>query len=778
MRRLFGFGPDQTRVWKLSVRQWVWVFVLFSIALQLFIAILSALEFRQQAGDLAIEMQAFSNTGNGRFFWTTLPYLRFGTVSLLNVHFSWVYLVIQPFYKVLPSASTLFVIQAVVIAIAAVPLEALATDASGSPKRGLLVAGLYLIWAPMYAGMPNSFHLEAFLPVQFFSLVLVWRRQQYVLGLAIAALAGFTLDVAPILTALLSLVFLTYPLQAALRVLRQRPIPNPNGGTGGVTSQPSRPRYRFARVVTAFSRLPAVRAAIGLLLLSVVTFYAMRYLEADFAGWLGFHGTSLGVNRIVGFSFANFSVNSGQKIEFWLLLLATLGFLPLLYPRILIVLVPWIGYTFFEASAVWYSIPSHYMGIDAVPLFIGAALGIGALPLGYRMATADSSLKSIQNGSEGEPASPGQVERGGPRASGSGHPHLPPGGNDFENGESPSRHSDQRAPSASFPAQKYRAMHRTGRARVAYVGSILLIAGVLVANVAINPVNPLTAPIVASAQNPLFQGSGGPYSLTLTPPPGYNYVVGLAGQISPRATVLVDQDFMPLVSSDPNAYAFNAAYNSQFVPFNYTNLPEYVLSTRGGLGSFNHYSENISVRVWNNETYGVEGWVQSTTVGSVFLFERGYTGPTRNFGPISYPQITFKPGVTLVNGPAGTLKKHPGVPQIVSLANKTGRMWMASDSQSPLPEGNYNLSIKIQANGTQCATMPNGTTLLNIEGNVTANTQLLNDSIPFNQAMCGPGVSVHVLFHLQYPVAQFFLTGIRPTEIPLTISVASVTLSG
>src|SRR5579859_2096968 len=217
LRSLFGFGRGQPRLWLLSPRQWAWLWVTLSAAFQIFLAELTELEFRQQA-DIGIFIQAITSNGNGRLFWATSPYLRFGTVSLLNVHFSWVVFAVYPIYTWIPVQLTLFVLQAMVLSLAALPLGKLASRISGSWKTGLLAVGLYLAWAPMYAGMPNSFHLEAFLPIEFFFLVLFWYDGRYIAGLLVAVMAGFTLDVAPILTGLIGVMFLTYPIEGALRL--------------------------------------------------------------------------------------------------------------------------------------------------------------------------------------------------------------------------------------------------------------------------------------------------------------------------------------------------------------------------------------------------------------------------------------------------------------------------------------------------------------------------------------------------------------------------------
>jgi uncharacterized membrane protein len=772
LSHFFGFGPGQPRLGRLSIRQWVWIFVLASVAIQLYISYLSTMEFRQNAGDLGIVMQALSNTGSGRFFWAAAPYLHYGTISLLNIHFSWVYFVMFPLYSIRPGETLLFVAQAIAIALAMVPLQFLAEAVSGSARKGLVVAGLYLLWAPMYAGLPNSFHLEAFLPIEFFTLVLLWYRKQYGIGLVLAALTGFTLDVAPILTALVGIMFLTYPLADSLR---SPPV---------YQALPAMAALR--RWASRFFRRPEVQAGLALVALSVAVFYAMRYLEADFPAWLGYHGGSLGVNRIVGYSPSNLTVNFDLKVEFWLVMLGTVGFLPLLYPRSLIILVPWIGYTFTESAVSWYQIPSHYVAIVAVPLFIGVAFGVAVLPSSFR---APSPVPS--------PRVPPGAAAGGPSMSStdSDSISLPEGSRPrralwlywgdgmFMMGFSRSRSP---APGALASTVLVGLPRRSGAPAGgwAYVAAVLLVVAVFAANIGLNPLNPETAPTIAADNTVLFGGVGNSYGLTLSVPPGYHSVARMASLVPPRATVLVQAAFYPMVSRDPNAYPYNSAFEPRFVPFNNTTHPEYVLATRGGLGQLNGYTYAFSTLVWDQSTYGLLAWVQSSRLNSVYLFELGYTGATLNLGPVTYLTLGYPAGAGLQVGTAGKLstasydgaKKHV----VVSAINDTGPMWTTSDATESLPGADYTVNVVLMANGTatNCSAVSAHATLMTITGNVPGITPVLTVPVTFAELPCGTWVSLSLPLTLQHPVDQFDLHGTLPgKKFPLVLSVLSVTMA-
>lgn len=736
---LFGFGPGHQRLGPLSIRQWVWVFALATAAVQFYIAILSALEFRQQAGDLGIFMQAFSNTGNGRLFWTTQVYLHFGTSSLLNIHFAWPIFALYPIYVAFPSMTTLFVIQGAVIAIAAVPLSSLTSLVTGSQRKGLVAAGIYAAWAPMYVGMPNSFHLEAFLPLEFFLLVYFWWRQQFGRALLAAVFAGFTLDVAPVFTALLGLMFLTYPLESLLR-----------GRNAPVSEHPPPPLFdtgSFVDRTLGYFRWRPVYMALALILLSGVTFFSVRYLEIAFPAALGIQGQTVSATRVVGFGLSNIGYNFGEKVLFWAIMLGSVGFLPLLYPRILVMLVPWVGYTFAEQPVEWYQLPAHYVAIAAVPIFLGVAFSLRRLNFAPTPATV----------TDGRPVPPSVRQR--------------------------------------------------RRSRRAVVASLVVVGVILVVNVGLNPINPITSPAIQDTRSPIFTGSGGPYGLTLVPTAGFDQVRQLISVMPAHATVLVSDDLYPLASADPNAWCFNGDFTPAFVPFNNTTIPMYVLSQPSYLENFNRYIDGyasggqtypLDALVWNPSVYGVRGWVPVTPLGPVFLFEEGYSGPVQQFGSVVSPSITFYANATLLPGSAAAVSHaEPWMgeqPSIYSPAYANGTMWTASDLHHPLPPGLYRFSMTIATNlsATNNCSQPafaSNPTLMRLEANPPdyPNSSLiatLNCSQYLALPLAVPTGSSpgwrswNITLNFPNPVYQILFFGKRPVRVtPLPIWFATATMS-
>jgi uncharacterized membrane protein len=124
-------------------------FVLYSV-----LSVLRHLTYHSFGPDLGIFDQVFWNTTRGRFFESTMSLVQAQPHSYLADHFSPVYLLLLPFYALLPRPETLLVIQTLFLALGVWPLYLLA--------RLKLEAGFQrLAWVVAYF---------LFLPVAFINL--------------------------------------------------------------------------------------------------------------------------------------------------------------------------------------------------------------------------------------------------------------------------------------------------------------------------------------------------------------------------------------------------------------------------------------------------------------------------------------------------------------------------------------------------------------------------------------------------------------------------------
>ena len=176
--------------------RWLLVAVVVYFAVAFSLSWLRAIELQTTTWDLGLYQQALWTTAHGRALYETADVETGGFGSLLDVHTSFVLFLVAPLYGALPYQTTLFALQAAVVALASVPLYFLARDLTGSPRLALVAGLMYLVWTPTLSGNLYDFHPEAFLPLEVFALVLCWNRGRYAAGFAVAALAFATLEIA------------------------------------------------------------------------------------------------------------------------------------------------------------------------------------------------------------------------------------------------------------------------------------------------------------------------------------------------------------------------------------------------------------------------------------------------------------------------------------------------------------------------------------------------------------------------------------------------------
>jgi uncharacterized membrane protein len=725
LARLFGFDSPAVRLFGLAPRQWLWLLTALSIGVQLWLSLLYAAEFRTGA-DLGTFMQAFWSTGHGRPYWATTVYAYWGVTSILRVHFSWVLLGLTPVFLALPGSGILFAIQALVLGAAAAPLYGLVVAITKSELKGLAVAAIYLSWGPLYAGNPSSFHLESFLPLEFFAVLLFWWRAQYVRGLVTASLAAFTLDGVAVLTLLIGVYFLLGPVLAVI---------GHHGANDGRADEPLNRsvRKRLADIVWRIRESPVVLASLALIVLSVSAFFAMRLLEANFLNWVGFPGNSLPVTRIVGFGPENLGYELANKLEFWLILFGTVGFLPLLRPRLLVVVGPWVAYTLFESSPVWFSITNEHVDIIAFALFFGVAVALD----GRKLIVPVPVNKQPRPGSQG---------------------------------------TETTWPSSEPDAKRVEARHRIAY-RITPLAGILAV--VLLFNLILSPLDPIMSAGVANISQAPFLGPS--YRVSVTPPEGAGYVGQLVSLIPDSATVLNAGQFYPLMYRHPLAYPMGK-FNSSYFPFSTTNLPDFVLAPTTEAPALDRYVPGLTLEIWNRSLFGVRGWTESDPLGPVFLWQRNFSAAPQVFGPVSYPSYAYRFGSTLLPGPAGTLIPQPangtGGYQIFSPPNATGVVWRAF-FHAILPQGVYVLSIVAElAPILDCSSLNSSLPILFVGGQIPGAAPNYKTHFSAGRFRCGQWATLSATVQVSSPVPAWTFFALRPTSaLPLTLAFALVAIA-
>ena len=358
------------RIARIPTIYWLAAAILLYAAVSFAFSWLRALNFGTSTWDLGIYQQALWSTAHGRPFWETADYETGGFSSLLQVHSVFLLYLLVPLYAALPSSLTLFAVQSAVVALAALPLYLLARDLTGSGRWALLAAVAYLLWTPTLASNLYDFHAESFLPLEVFTVVLLWQRGRYGWGFLVAGFSYLTFELGPVLLAFVGLMYFlpeSPTLARWMSALRR--------GRGRGTGSEVRGWFASRRAL----------ASMTLLIGSVVAYGLLVLVRQDYlSGWLGIgayppnpFGYVVGTTPAgLQLSASYLGVAFGTKVESWLVFFALLGFVPFLAPRTLLLSVPWLVFSFFSDNANYVALGFQYGFIIGSGLLIGFAFGL------------------------------------------------------------------------------------------------------------------------------------------------------------------------------------------------------------------------------------------------------------------------------------------------------------------------------------------------------------------------------------------------------------------
>jgi uncharacterized membrane protein len=286
-------------------------------------------QFKTQSYDMAIFNQVFWNTLHGRFMFS-MPECCYPAhpPTFLGAHFSPLIILLLPIYALYQSPYTLLVIQSFALAIPVVFIHRIASKRlSRWPTWAIVVAyGLYpgVLWPSL-----SDFHLESFVPLAYLMLYYFWdedRRTLFILSYV------FLLSIFEY-TSVIGLSFLWY---AWLKGKRHY--------TGKIIS---------------------TKVLLLLAVLSIAWFVGASLV-------LQFVWPQRGTYLQNYWSPLNLGLDSLPKATYWLTLLVTLGFAPLLAPLELITAAPWFVASVFSNFPIYYTLPWQYSALVAGPFLVAA----------------------------------------------------------------------------------------------------------------------------------------------------------------------------------------------------------------------------------------------------------------------------------------------------------------------------------------------------------------------------------------------------------------------
>ncbi len=693
-------------------------------ALSLWAGIAGYLNFQlANSTDAGIITQAVASTAHGGVppFFESVDCLVKNRCSFLIVHPAFLLYAEVPAFLAFPSTLTLFAIRAAIVALAAVPLYWLTRQLTGSDRWSLLAAGMYLVFAPTSTD-DFSLHMESYLPLEIILLVALWQAGRYRWGLAVAVIAFATIEIAPVFTFLVGVFFLFPPFANLVRSSwhRWRDRASNSFSLRGEVG-------RWARSVREGVREASVRFSLILMSASVGAYvFLYSFMNVWGAHVLGIPSPTTGQG--IGGLFYNNStpavaslttiLHSHQTLltaEYWLVLFALLGFIPLLAPRTLILSVPWIGWTFLSDSSRFTTIGHQYSFIAAGPLFVGFAYGLDTLakgPFAPRTPVSDPSTQSS-------------------------------------------------------PPRRWALPGTRGRS-VALAGGV---AALLAANMLFLPFNPLLPALGYQAPIP-FESKY--FDHTLTVSGGFEYAERMVASIPARATIAAPSALYPLIAAHWGAVALRgrAEGNTTLLPFNYTNGPDYALL-------YESVSPTLDAKDWGNlsngSQYHIRAYVASTGIGTVFMLERGYQGTAQAYGPVlTSTPANWTPMRGLSAGPVGQAAASSASPsgsviETSLTAHRSGLAW--SSVPQLLPPGNYSFVFQLALTGVNGTVRP-AAIVLNLVG-TGFGAQLFDQNLTFDQLPESAWSTVILNATVASPVPAFQVEGyLRDPDC--SIAVASV----
>lgn len=554
------------------------------VALTSFLSLLKYQHFLNYDWDLGIAIQSLWSTTHGRLMYETADLSTSGLKSYLEVNTAYLGLLIAPFFRLDPSAEFLFVLQSVAVGASAFPLHKVCTKIGIEEPYATLLCVVYLFSYPMLSSILFDFHYEAFIPVEFFLFICLAMEERFVPASLVILLGGFTLEVFPFLSAAYGLVRLS--------------------------------EFRRSSAVSG-SKIIVISAAVYILAVAI-----QRSVIYSVAGSL--HPAHAAYFLVPG------KLILPESALYWLLLLLSLCFLPVMKPRLLLLSVPW-----FVESVFLYSLFSQHLGnqyafIAFPPLFIGfvhafawlrrsagrltwVALSIPLLLLSAFLSLSSRTATLLN----------------------------PPYG--------------YLIPivalmliallSVIFLAIFLRKRPH-GRVRLA----ILFLCSLLVLNLVLGPLNTENYNATTYAgYDTVFSGSN-----------AFNAFSTIVSSIPSNATVIASNNLFPYIARDLNAYSILPPYSASrfpFLPFSNSTPPEYVLIDT----DYYYLPPFLGPELFNTSAYGLKAFIfEYAYPGCIYLFELHYSGHTREFIVSAQHAVQYFDYRNLITGPSGKVARMDG----------------------------------------------------------------------------------------------------------------------
>jgi uncharacterized membrane protein len=570
--------------------------------------------------DLGVNQQLLWTTTHGSLLYDSGDYEFYGVHSFLQVHSTYLALLIAPIYSALPVPETLFAVQTTAFAASAVPLYLIGKSVIQRKVLLFVAILVYLTSFAVLSALLYDFHWEAFIPVEFLAFFLLVQRRRFALSLVPLFAGTLTLEVFPFLAGGVVLFFLIERLNSR--------------------------KWTWKRVLADRD----FRVLAGFLVIAGLTYVVLRVLQyLLIPHLLGVSGSTAGASNAITspFSLGATSTTLGHSALYWLLILGCLGFLPLLSPKHLILSLPWfVESTFFDPP-----FSSHFGNQYALLAMAGVAVafvnGLGKLE-SSALATPFRAGVVLALLTEASGLTVFAAFGGGSRTLLSGAV----GGLVWA--------AIVCGPLVALVLvwvarrRRIRSLTVDERPRLRWMrrAHVPLLVGLLAVlvlfNTAMSPVN------INNFEATPFPG----YSFEWGENPVAPQMAWVTGFVPTNSLVLASDNLFPYVANNPNAYAvpwfvISPSSPVPYFPFTPSSLPTFVLVDAS---QFPLLPAFLQQDVFNRSLYGLVAYVYSTSFpGTVYLFEEGYTQPATSRDVVTPPTNYYFSSANLSLGPDGRI---------------------------------------------------------------------------------------------------------------------------
>jgi uncharacterized membrane protein len=330
-------------------------FLLLLVAMALYVVILTYLTWLRyevldaSTFDMGINVQ-ISNT----ILTTGLPLqtpnwvTSNGAISnnFFGVHFSPIRYFFAGIYYLHPDPITLLFIQALFIALGALPIFKISQHFFHNDRTPIIISLLYLMFPPIIMSNLYDFHALSVLPFAVLSGYYCYLTRQYRKAIIFFLFAALIQEAALALLFAVGLQLLVLNWKDAKAFITNRSFVLKNG-------------ILFALIVA-----------------SPVAFVFENLLIGRFNTTAGFIVTS---PTAYGLALFNLIQNVPQKTEYWLIMLAFVGFIPLLRPTASILVLPYLIVSLFGSNPTFSQFYWQYNFLVAPGIFLGLIYGLDSL---------------------------------------------------------------------------------------------------------------------------------------------------------------------------------------------------------------------------------------------------------------------------------------------------------------------------------------------------------------------------------------------------------------